>query len=99
VDSDSCDNINSIQDLDDDGIRIYPNPFFNSITIDLNYHYGEEIEIRLKDVLGREFLRTTTLNQAENQIALPVELAGGIYFLEVKTNERIRIFKLLKAIP
>jgi hypothetical protein len=81
-------------------VKVHPNPFSGSATIDVNYDGREGLEVRLVDILGREYdllgsdmMRTMQLDKnAWEQLKVDrtqMQLASGNYTLFVKNGERI----------
>ncbi len=71
----------------------YPNPFSNQISIE---NIGnKELKINLIDLTGREIIKPIISNQ--NKIELSTEkIEIGIYFLQVKEGEKVKIQKVIK---
>lgn len=83
-------------------VLVYPNPFTNEITINLN-SFSDKIEnISITDLNGRliyfndhKELKNlgSSLNLASSEIA---SLTNGVYLLEVKGLSRKEVFKIIK---
>jgi hypothetical protein len=71
-------------------ILIYPNPTSNQLTVDLNLVQDSEVDIELKDVLGRDlkkFFYKSHLKEGNQKLSFNVqELAKGSYFLTIRIN-------------
>lgn len=84
----SCRLINGTNNLQGNNIKVYPNPFVNTLTL-LNLQGYETIE--LTNQLGQVFY---------NGRAVPTHdfswLAPGIYFLKIATDSSANIIKLIK---
>lgn len=86
------------EDLSGFSVRVHPNPFSGAANIDINYDGREGLEVRLVDVLGREYrvdaegVRAQMLTKdASEQFRLDskaLKLAPGTYTLFVKNGER-----------
>jgi hypothetical protein len=63
---------------------VYPNPFTNSIQINLNQL--EATEIILTDIAGKEFLRKAVTGN-KMQLELENELSTGSYLIQVKMKD------------
>jgi|GEM_PF-2732656 len=78
------------ENLNTSGIKIYPNPFIDYLTI-------SDIEgitsIRLLDVLGREIQQFSV----QRELNINGKLSKGIYFLELATNGKKYLKKIKKA--
>jgi para-nitrobenzyl esterase len=72
-----------IEDIASDAnFNIYPNPTYNSATIDLTAFNGEEVSIELYDALGRQTRNVNSIKT--NQYTLTRDnLPSGIYFMNV----------------
>ncbi len=82
-------------------LTVYPNPFIN----DLNLHYTLSqtgyISIEIHNILGEtvaEILPSTTLQEAgKHSIHYQAsELASGIYFLEIRNQNKVQSIKVIK---
>jgi len=90
-------NINSTPNLVA-GLNIYPNPFKDNLTIELNLLEKTPISIFVTDILGKRItdINTTDLSVGENRIIWnPETLANGIYLLNIKTNNSLQVEKLI----
>jgi hypothetical protein len=65
-------------------IEMYPNPFTNSIQINLNQLEGKELV--LSDITGKVFLRKDIVGD-KFQLDLGNDLGAGTYFIQVKMND------------
>lgn len=65
-------------------LEVYPNPFTNSIQINLNQL--EATEIILTDIAGKEFLRKAVSGN-KIQLELENELSTGSYLIQVKMKD------------
>ncbi|MDE3183782.1 MAG: right-handed parallel beta-helix repeat-containing protein [Bacteroidota bacterium] len=80
------------------GVKVFPNPFSNSIQIDVNGGNSSKIKLSLIDASGKTVwikkvdYYTTSFHETVNTSALPV----GVYFLKLMQNGNISTTKLLK---
>lgn len=65
-------------------IEVYPNPFTNSIQINLNQL--EAKELLLSDIAGKVFFRKAVVGD-KFQLDLGNDLGSGTYFIQVKMND------------
>ena len=74
---------------------IYPNPFTQDVTIQINYFFsGEEYKVYVKNSLGEIIISEKT---RQNMFSLyTVKLNAGIYFIEVW--DRVRLVSVKKMI-
>ena len=75
---------------------IFPNPAENSFAIQFNIESESNIEILLSDISGRAVMQKNCgkLNSGNQNIAIDVELADGIYWVNVISNQGNRIQKI-----
>ena len=83
------------------GIKAWPNPFVNSVQVQINSLVNTEIELRITDVEGRTILvQRNQVIRGNNQLSIENlhRLASGSYLLEVinKSDLSTTIFKLTK---
>lgn len=73
---------------------VYPNPFYNQITIELNpaYQFIEVYDLNGKVVLSKNIIHS---NNKTEQIELG-NLIKGVYLLNIKTKEQSSIKKIVK---
>ena len=79
--------------------RIYPNPFNNSTLIDfeLGENYKDKIQITFFDITGRvvETIDNKTFKVGHNSLTWNANnLSNGIYFMELKADDKRTINKL-----
>jgi len=72
------------------GLKVYPNPVSNGI-LNVESNLNNEKTISIFDVLGKEVIRTTTLNSTIN-IA---NLNSGIYIVKITEGEKTATKKLV----
>ncbi len=73
----------SISDIASDAdFNIYPNPTYNSATIDLSQFNGKEVTIELYDALGRQSKNITNI-KTDKYVLQRDNLQSGIYFMNV----------------
>lgn len=97
----SWDALSSIQwsPIDADaGLTVSPNPFDEKFTLNFSLSRNEQVEISLRDQTGRIVFqeRNIAVLQGYSQHEIQIKnLQGGLYFLEVKTSEKIFVKKML----
>ena len=75
-------------------VRLYPNPTTGMALIDLKTEYSQ-ITVKVRTVLGSEFLNTRFNNVSNVKINLPSE--SGVYFVDlIDSNGKSTTFKVLK---
>jgi len=79
-------------------VNVYPNPFNESLTLDLGGLTEYPVSVSIVDALGRvvyQEIITETKNRNELQIAQ--SLLPGTYFLNINTRNQIITKKIIKA--
>lgn len=81
---------------ENDNIKIYPNPTQNQLTIEFDKTYlNEEIKLELKDVNSK--VVHSSSSYSKQKLFLDIEkLDKGIYFLNISSNYRQQIKKVIK---
>lgn len=80
-------------------MKMYPNPFQSSITLEFNLFETKNISMTIVDVVGRAIknIPTTNLQQGKNKITIDLaELKSGIYFCKIKSSENLQAIKLIR---
>ncbi|MEM6766618.1 MAG: M4 family metallopeptidase [Bacteroidota bacterium] len=76
------------------GMKLYPNPVSDVLTLDLGQLTGQEADIRLLDVSGRQISHSTSrFSQAEIHMQ---GLSRGIYLIQLTVGEKQFFAKVLK---
>jgi hypothetical protein len=78
----------SIEDLENGGLRIYPNPFKGSTHLELNLSKDQLVQIEMYNALG-QMVYSTSENGVSglNKFVLNGNgMSGGIYFVKVRTE-------------
>jgi PKD repeat protein len=76
----------------------YPNPIKENLTIELNLIEQAQVEIVIVDLLGNTIANISNkeMNSGTNKLSWNVtDIANGIYFLNIKTNNSIQTKKLM----
>jgi subtilisin family serine protease len=81
-------------------ILIFPNPFNNHITLTLPDAIDQPFLVSLYNEMGQQFLNETIQPGSRKTIDIYFDhiatLNKGLYFLKVKTNNEVFMFKLVK---
>lgn len=80
--------------LDDYSIKVYPIPFANSLTIELNFLAKENPEASLTNSLG-QIIYPIKINAGVETVDLRF-LPTGVYYLKVNTTQLTKVFKVIK---
>ncbi|MBL4625772.1 MAG: T9SS type A sorting domain-containing protein, partial [Flavobacteriales bacterium] len=84
------------------GIRAYPNPFSDKITLEIVGFSNQKINIRIEDVVGRTVMTRELALNANNQIKSisldfnNLNLINGLYVIQVSSSDYLSSFKVLK---
>ncbi|TNF46924.1 MAG: T9SS type A sorting domain-containing protein [Bacteroidetes bacterium] len=82
----------TIQDLT---LKMYPNPANNKIFIEQDYIPGAETLVSFYDITGKLKLQEVIQYNGKNEIDIQ-NLTSGIYFVDVRTNNKQKMLKLIK---
>ena len=95
--SDSNDVLNDVMDITADAldVKIYPNPAFDFINVDLGSAWVEGTFVEISDLFGQSILMES-INEKETKKLNVSSLPAGIYILQVKNNNlnTIKSFKI-----
>jgi hypothetical protein len=75
------------------GISIYPNPFNETLNLDLKLKDGETADIAITDMLGKTLLTQSIQN---NQTLDLKSLNSGVYMLSVQIESNLQFYKVIK---
>jgi len=76
----------------------HPNPFNNATIISYQLYIPEEVELSVYDITGRELLKLTEKKQQPGTHNIRLDMSkysSGLYFYQLKTNNRSETRKLL----
>jgi PKD repeat protein len=81
-------------------LKVYPNPFRQSFTVDYSLTKDEPVAIYLTDVLGRRVLVHTADNEVAGQHSVVIDwgnrnTAKGLYILQLQTGSGNTFMKLI----
>ncbi len=80
---------------------IYPNPFNNSVTIDLQVAVEQSVSITLTDVFGKTVsavLPTQTLSAGSYSYQITdADIAAGVYLVQVSRDNTLEVKRLVKV--
>ena len=83
----------------DNSVKIYPNPFTNTTTIEFKLEEINNTSLSIIDVTGRmvENISQRYFTAGENKINIDLSnLQNGIYFCILQTNHNLQVTKLIK---
>ena len=70
----------------DSQLKVYPNPFSNSTTLEITNWQNQNYDLKIYDLFGREVRKSQIKNQ-KTEISRN-NLPAGMYFYQVKDNKR-----------
>jgi hypothetical protein len=76
-------------------LRMYPNPAADRIFIEQDNISGSETMVFIYDITGKLKHQATTQNKSKIEIDIQ-HLSNGIYFVDVRTNDKQNTLKLIK---
>lgn len=86
-----CNNNSIIKNNYSDGINIYPNPFSETIKVEIKEGQNYNCVIKIYDVFGKTVYKSETKNST---FEIHLELPNGMYFLQIKNNNLIKTKKI-----
>jgi Secretion system C-terminal sorting domain/Fibronectin type III domain len=81
----------------DNGLQIAPNPFNEILTFNFNSNDEDQITVQLLDTNGKVVRGQKFNNSQEEGVFSTVDLASGIYFLQIKTVHETKTLKVVKT--
>jgi len=94
-----CASVNTYEIEDQLSANIFPNPFSNRFTIDLNVERQESVRIDLSDVMGK-IVKTITnkrLSSGDHQIYVEThQLPAGVYFTRIQVGNKVKTIRIVK---
>jgi hypothetical protein len=87
------------ENLPDEGLVVFPNPFNQSISIKLNLQQAATVDITLLDITGKQIATNAfkgDVGLIEKTIATPEKLANGVYWLRLVIGDKTYYKKLVK---
>jgi hypothetical protein len=82
--------LTGIQLLENLEVKVYPNPTSGRVYVDFSVVSGNEVDISVVDILGKEVLRKNYPEEGHIEVDLS-DKVSGIYFLKVKTEAGIEL--------
>ena len=87
--------LTGINDISSDAdFNVYPNPTYNTATIDLSAFKGNAVNITLYDAMGREVKNVTNIKGYQYTLTRD-ELISGIYFMNISVNGKVYSKKII----
>lgn len=89
--------MNVANKLENAKIRVFPNPTRGKLTLSLDQIVDPKVEIKIVNLIGKE-VQNHRLRANNGQLTQQIDLdqnPAGIYFLQIKANDRIFIRKVI----
>ena len=84
----------SVDELNNPGMKVYPNPTNGIIYIEMNKSISSNSKIEVRDLYGRIFLQKNWEDDNRNQLDL-TPLSKGMYFILIRNNNKICFHKIV----
>jgi len=88
----------------ENNLSAYPNPFGNQLTVNYQLQEAAQVGIKLYTVMGQEIAEIVSPDSFKeagsytvNFDANSLQLAQGVYFIELRTKDYVKMIKLVKA--
>ena len=79
------------------GIKLYPNPFDNEITVELNAAEKQQVVLQFVSLTGQVLsAEKRALNAGMNLVKINPNVASGVYLLKIEINGQTEIYKVIK---
>lgn len=88
---------NNLFDLD--SVKIYPNPITTSTTLELDVKTSKNIEITVRDILGKAVINITKQEIQPGLRKINLDFTGlnsGLYFCQIQVNGNLQTIKLIR---
>jgi hypothetical protein len=92
--SDSSEKNSNLEEILNENVFCYPNPFQSKINFKLNKN-SKQVNIILTDIEGRQLLRYNFNNISEITID-DILLSSGLYIFQIETDKERLFFKVKK---
>lgn len=85
------------EDIDENKLKVYPNPFDENINIKFSSSKDGHFNIEIHDVLGKTlFNKKMEVTLGTNNFNFDFYAPSGIYFMKIKTNNESIVKKIIK---
>ena len=85
-----------MNNLDEQNIAVYPNPFTSDVYIDLSTISGGKVTIAVSNVAGQQLLERSISEPQQIEKVDLSSLPKGIYFVKVNSATSTSIVKVIK---
>jgi hypothetical protein len=86
--------LTDVDELNNAGLKVYPNPTSDIINIELNENVGKDNKIDVRDIYGRIVLQKNWIDGSRHQLDLK-QLPKGMYFIRIQNNNKSYIEKVI----
>ena len=81
----------------ENSIRVYPNPFENDLTLDVNVSKAQTIQVELFSITNQRIMsKTVDVSKGQNTYVLSSELQSGVYFIKMTMDDQTITEKIIK---
>jgi len=85
----------AVSEISNLSLKMYPNPSTDRVFIEMDEISGSEIQVSIIDITGK--LMYQEVRPINNKIEINIQnLNNGIYFIDLRTNNKQQILKLIK---
>ncbi len=76
---------------------VYPNPFNNSIRLDVIGLLGKQVRVTMHELLGREvdLIYDGVIEQSRLEYAVPAKVASGVYFIRMAMRDHVEMRRVV----
>lgn len=86
-----------VLELFENGIKLYPNPFEDDLTLDFNVSEAQTITVQLFSLTNQLLLtKEISVDEGLNSYQLKTELATGVYYLHIAMKNRTIVEKIIR---
>lgn len=86
----------TISVLDENNVRVYPNPALNTVNIELAEGLGKETKVSIYDITGK-LLYSKTHNLSVNKASIDINaFVSGVYTVRIETESNVFTQQLIK---
>ena len=90
------DDLDAVEEFENDGFEIYPNPAANAFRVTANDVEGRQAVLSVYNIVGqRMMMQKSTVNGRMVQFDVAETLPSGLYLIVLQTEETVRTGKLI----
>jgi hypothetical protein len=89
--------INSINEIENTSIDLYPNPNTGSFVLEINSSQFADFQYSILDVAGRELVNGIFVNTSQEfQKQFNLDVSSGLYFMKITKGDENKIIRFVK---